>query len=227
MPPAIGSLDLVALAVFAACAILYPLVVDRIPAVRAKSVMAAMDIHRRRWMRAMAHREARIVDAAIVGNLMQSTSFLATTAIFILGGLVALLGASDMGLRVVGMLPFAEPADPALWELKIALLILIFVNAFFALTWSLRQFNYASILIGGIGATPDARNLRNADVAATVANRAAIHFNSGLRAYYFGLAALAWLVHPVALMLACLWVLRELYRREFKSVVRDAVMEDA
>ena len=32
--------------------------------------------------------------------------------------------------------------------------------------------------------------------------------------------------NPVALMLACLWVLRELYRREFKSAVRDAVMEE-
>lgn len=227
MPPPFGLLDAIALALFATCVIGYPLVVDRIPGVRSKSVMAAMDIHRRRWMRAMVHREARIFDAAIIGNLMQSTAFLATTAIFILGGLMAMLGATDMGLRVVGMLPFAEAADPALWEFKVVLLILIFVHAFFALTWSLRQFNYASILIGGIGTVADAANLRHAEVAATVANRAARHFNSGLRAYYFGLAALAWLVHPVALMLACLWVLRELYRREFKSVVRDAVMEDA
>jgi uncharacterized membrane protein len=223
----LGLLDAVALAVFAACVIGYPLVVDRIPGVRQKSVMAAMDMHRRRWMQAMVHREARIFDAAIIGNLMQSTSFLATTAIFILGGLVAMLGASDLGLRAVALLPFAAPADPAVWEIKIALLIVIFVTAFFELTWSLRQFNYTSILIGGIGSTADAASLRHAEVAATVANRAAIHFNSGLRAYYFGLAALAWLVHPVALMLACLWVLRELYRREFKSVVRDAVMEDA
>lgn len=223
----LGLLDWVALAVFAACVIGYPLVVDRIQAVRRKTVMAAMDEHRRRWMRAMASREARIFDAAIIGNLMTSTSFLATTAIFILGGLVAMLGATDMGLRVVDLLPFAEPADPALWEAKIVLLIVIFVTAFFRLTWALRQFNYTSILIGGIGVGSDAETLRHAAVAARVANRAAIHFNSGLRAYYFGLAALAWLVHPVALMLACLWVLRELYRREFKSVVRDAVMEDA
>jgi uncharacterized membrane protein len=227
MPIHVGLLDAIALVVFAACVIGYPLVVDHIAGVREKSVMAAMDAHRRRWMQAMVHREARIFDAAIIGNLMQSTAFLATTAIFILAGLVAMLGATDMGLRVVSLLPFAEPANPALWEVKVALLIVIFVNAFFELTWSLRQFNYTSILIGGIGGPGDARNLRLAEIAATVANRAAIHFNSGLRAYYFGLAAIAWLVHPVALMLACLWVLRELYRREFKSAVRDAVMEDA
>lgn len=222
----LGLMDWLALAVFAGCALGYPLVVDRVPKVRARTVMAAMDAHRRRWMRAMLTREARIFDAAIIGNLMQSTTFLATTAIFILAGLVAMLGATDLGVRVVAMIPFAAPPDPGLWEIKIALLLLIFVTAFFELTWSLRQFNYTSILLGGIGQGESEANLRHAAVAARVASRAAIHFNAGLRAYYFGLAALAWLLHPIALMLACLWVLRELYRREFKSAVRDAVMED-
>jgi len=222
----LSLLDWAALAVFAACAFGYPALVDRVPQIRGRTVMAAMDAHRRRWMRAMLTREARIFDAAIIGNLMQSTTFLATTAIFILAGLVAMLGATDLGLRVVSMIPFAAPPDPGLWEMKVALLILIFVGAFFELTWSLRQFNYTSILLGGFGQGETEVNLRHAAVAARVANRAAIHFNAGLRAYYFGLAALAWLLHPVALMLACLWVLRELYRREFKSAVRDAVMEE-
>src|SRR5687768_7101267 len=112
--------------------------------------MASMDEHRRRWMLAMLKRDNRIADVATVGNLMQSVSFLATTSIFILGGLVAMLGAPDLGRRVVGSLPYATVPDEAAWEVKVALLILIFVNAFFALTWSLRQFNYCSIMIGAI-----------------------------------------------------------------------------
>jgi len=103
------------------------------------------------------------------------------------------------------------------------LLMLIFVRAFFELTWALRQFNYCSILIGGIGM--GAEFTPQAEVAAKVANRAARHFNTGLRAYYFGLAALAWIIHPAALMAASLLVLRELYRREFRSAVRDALRE--
>ncbi|MFC7538268.1 DUF599 family protein [Siccirubricoccus deserti] len=43
-------------------------------------------------------------------------------------------------------------------------------------------------------------------MAAKVANRAARHFNTGLRAYYFGLAALAWILHPLALIAATLLV---------------------
>jgi uncharacterized membrane protein len=217
-------LDGLALAVFAACWIGYATLVDRVPAIRARSVIAAMDGHRRRWMRAALTRENRIADIAAIGNLMQSTGFLATTSILILGGLVALLGASDMGRRVVAVLPWSVVPDEVAWEIKIALLLVIFVNAFFELTWALRQFNYGSILLGAMPSAPESdAGLAEADATARVLNRAARHFTTGLRSYYFGLAALAWIVHPLALAAASLLVLRELHRREFRSEVRAAV----
>jgi uncharacterized membrane protein len=195
-----------------------------VPHIRARSVIAAMDEHRRRWMLALLERTNRISDTAIIGNLMTSTGFLANTSIFILGGLVALLAAPDLGRRVLETLPWARPpgSDDA-WELRVLLLMFIFVRAFFELTWALRQFNYCSILIGAIGV--GAEHAKEAEVAARVANRAARHFNTGLRAYYFGLAALAWIVHPLALVATSLFVLRELHRREFNSAVRDALSE--
>jgi len=219
-------LDWVALLVFIACWVGYSTLVDRHPALRARSVIAAMDEHRRRWLRTTVTRDNRIMDTQIIGNLMNSTSFLANTAIFILGGLVAMMGSPELGARVFGALPFAVPPNPAAWEMKIALLLLIFVRAFFELTWALRQFNYCSIVIGGLSHNPEEpTRYVHAEMAAKVANRAARHFNTGLRAYYFGLAALAWILHPLALVLASLFVLQELYRREFRSVVRDALQE--
>lgn len=91
------------------------------------------------------------------------------------------------------------------------------------MTWSLRQFNYCLIIVGGIGREADQAAFAQAEVAARVANRAARHFNTGLRAYYFGLAAITWIVHPLALITASLLVLAELHRREFRSVVREAL----
>jgi uncharacterized membrane protein len=219
----LSLLDWIALAVFGACWLGYANVVDRVKRIQAVSVIAAMDDHRRRWAHAMLARDNRIPDIAAIGNLMTSTGFLATTSIFILGGLVALLGASDMGLRVVAALPYAALPPEGGWALRIALLLVIFVNAFFELTWALRQFNYASILVGSlpIGVTPAAE--AEADAAAAVLNQAARHFTTGLRSYYFGLAALAWILHPLALIAASLLVLRELHRREFHSQVREAV----
>jgi uncharacterized membrane protein len=216
--------DWVALSVFAACWLGYATVVDRVPAIRARSVIMAMDEHRRRWMLATLARDNRIADIAAIGNLMQSTGFLATTSILILGGLVAMLSASDLGQRVVAALPYASVPSQLLWEIKIGLLLLIFINAFFELTWALRQFNYGSILIGAMPSEPgDPDGPPQAEAAARVLNRAARHFTTGLRSYYFGLAALAWIVHPLALVAASLFVLRELHRREFKSAVRDAL----
>jgi len=219
----LSPLDWIALVLFAACWLAYSTIVDRVPAIRAKSVIAAMDEHRRRWMLATLARENRIADMAAIGNLMNTTGFLATTSILILGGLVAMLGASDLGQRVVAALPWASVPSQLLWEIKIGLLLLIFVNAFFELTWALRQFNYGSILVGAMPGKADPDGPAQADAAARVLNRAARHFTTGLRSYYFGLAALAWIVHPLALVMASLFVLRELHRREFRSAVRDAL----
>jgi uncharacterized membrane protein len=214
-------LDWVALAVFVACWVVYALLVDRIPSIRARSVIAAMDEHRRRWMIAALPRDNRIADIAAIGNLMSSVSFLATSSILILGGLVAMMAAPDLGRRVVSAFPWSAVPSEAMWEVKIGLLLLIFVNAFFELTWSLRQFNYLSILV--MGMPQDRAAIGSAEAAARLANRGARHFNTGLRSYYFGLAALAWIIHPLALILASLLVLRELHRREFRSVARDAL----
>ena len=222
MPGFLTILDLLALAVFVLCWVGYSTLVDRVPAIRRRSVIHAMDEHRRRWLTAAIPKDNRIADVAIVGNLMASTSFLANTCIFILGGGVALLASPETGRRVLGAMPFAEgPMSDGGWEARVLLLLLIFVRAFFELTWALRQFNYGSILIGGLGRTEAA--LPAAEVAAQVVNRAARHFNTGLRAYYFGLAVLAWMVHPLAFVLASLWVVWELNRREFRSAVQAAL----
>jgi uncharacterized membrane protein len=113
--------------------------------------------------------------------------------------------------------------DKVVWEVKIALLLLIFVNAFFELTWALRAFNYGSILVGAMPNPGEPGGETEAEAASRVLNRAARHFNTGLRSYYFGLAALAWILHPLALVAASLLVLRELHRREFRSAIHDAV----
>ncbi|WP_439577227.1 DUF599 domain-containing protein, partial [Elioraea sp.] len=105
MPGPLGVLDLAALAVFLCCWFGYAIIVDRVPRIRARSVIAAMDEYRRRWMRAMVGRENRVFDSMAIGHLMSSGTFLATTAIFILGGLVALLGAYETGRHIVSALP--------------------------------------------------------------------------------------------------------------------------
>lgn len=214
-------LDWCAVAIFALAWIGYASIVDRVPSIRRRSVIAAMDLHRRRWMLAALGRDNRIADIAAIGNLMSTTAFLATTSILILGGLIAMLAAPDPARRIVALVPWSEVPSEAMWEVKIGLLLVIFVNTFFELTWALRQFNYTSTLV--MAMPQDANAVEQAEAATRLANRGARHFNTGLRSYYFGLAALAWIIHPLALIAASLMVLRELHRREFRSAARDAL----
>ena len=92
--------------------------------------------------------------------------------------------------------------------MKVLLLVVVFVFAFFKLTWSLRQFNYVAILIGAAPPPSEAdtpSGSRYADSAAGVASRAAEHFNKALRTFYFGLAALSWFLQPYLFMALTAW----------------------
>jgi uncharacterized membrane protein len=187
---------------------------------RAPSLLSAMAQYRRDWWRQLMSRELRMIDTSIIANLSNSSTFFASTTLLILGGLLALLGTTEKVVAVVQGLPFrARPAASELWEIRILLLVAIFVYAFFKFTWSLRQFNMACVLVGA--APPVPRDPEDEadyiDRAASVSHFAAEHFNYGLRAYYFALAALAWSLNGWLFMAATSWVVLVLYWREFRS----------
>lgn len=222
--PDFTPLDTAALLWFLAAWAGYTLFADR-KAKTSRTLVSVMHAHRVRWMTAMLLRENRIVDSNIVRNLLQGVAFFASTTIFIIAGLIAVLGARDHAIQLLSDLPFAAPMSKALWELKLLLLMKVFVYAFFKFTWSLRQFNYFSVIIG---CSPPATREPERHAAyirhgADVSSLAAKHFNRGLRAYYFGLAALGWFVNPWLFMIVTTWVVAVLYWREFRSDTLQAL----
>jgi uncharacterized membrane protein len=182
-------------------------------------LMGATSRHRQRWMELMVRRENRITDSSLLALQARSAAFFAQTTVFILGGLVALLGAQEKAADVVADVPFAIKAGPLGWELKIGLLAMIFIYTFFKFTWSMRQFNYTAMLIGAAEPCngPEDICADGARRAARMGDLAVSHFNEGVRGYYFGLAALAWFVNPWVFILASTWVVLVLWRREFHS----------
>ena len=132
---------------------------------------------------------------------------------------------------MLASIPLATPASRELWEAKVLLLAVVFVYAFFQFTWSMRQYSFLSILVGAAPAAakdsaPDPVEQRRFVVnAAQVATLAAFAFNQGLRAYYFALAILAWLVSAPVFMAATSVVVWVLYRREFHSPAVRALRE--
>lgn len=217
--PDISIIDLAALGLFLLVWNGYTIFADHLKR-GGLSLLTVMKKHRAGWMYQMLRRENRIVDATIMSTLMRSVSLFSSTTLLILAGLLAILGAVDKVQALVQGIPFVVEASKAAWELKILTLILIFIYTFFKFAWSVRQFNYSVILIGAAppqseADTPHAQAF--AQGAADVIALAVSNFNRGMRAYYFGLAALSWFLHPVLFVLMTLWVVGVVYRREFRS----------
>ena len=195
---------------------------------RKVSLLTVMNDYRLLWMREMLKRENRMMDATMIGNLLRSIAFFANTSIFILIGLVTMLRYRDEATAILETIPFAQQSSALLWEIKIFLLAVIFAYAFFKYTWSLRQYNYACIVVAGAPSCKDKpeRHEDYAQKAAKLIANAARHFNMGLRAYYFGLAALSWFISAWAFIICTAWVVFVLYRREFKSHTLNNLARD-
>ena len=188
------------------------------------SILATTNRIRRLWMLQVTHREVRVVDGVVIQALSTSPSFFASTTILIIGGLLAVLGTTDKASELVREIPFAARTTALVFDLKIVLMLVIFVYAFFRFTWSMRQYTFGALLIAS---APEAREFIEqalsreafADKAGRVVGLAAETFNDGLRAYYFAFAAIGWFISPLVFMLATVGVIYILYQREFQSDV--------
>jgi uncharacterized membrane protein len=196
----------------------YSIYADR-AALRLKGLQGVTHKHRLAWAQQMVRRDNRMPDVSLIGNLMRSTSFYANTTIYIVAGLLAVAGALDRVVIFTEDLPFARQTSREIIEAKIFLLAGIFIFAYFKFTWSIRQFNSLSILTGSAPShlAPPEELARHAEQCGQVNSLAGDDFNRGIRAYYFGFAALGWFVNPAVFMASTLWVLAVLWRRDFRS----------
>lgn len=189
----------------------------------------ASELHQARfeWMREMLMRDIRVADNTAIANLERSVSFFASTTMLILAGLITLLGSTEKAIGLVDDLPFVIEATRAEWELKLILLIFVFVYAFFKFTWSLRQYGFVTVMVGGapkIAAQESEKLAHESERIAKMGSMAAHNFNAGLRTYYFSIAMLTWFIHPALFMVASAAIVVVLYRREFKSSTLKTLM---
>lgn len=211
-------IDILALCWFVVCWVGYSRYADRHYHSR-KNLIRIMDEMRNRWMRRMLERENRVSDATLIGNILRSIYFFASTTILILIGLFTVMGAESKGQKLIEEIPFSLGSTPLMWEIKISLLMLIFIYAFFKLTWSLRQYNYACIIVGAAPPASEvkAHHYEYAERAGTLVGGAGRHFNMGLRAYYYGMAAISWFLNGYIFIAVTTLIIFVIYRREFRS----------
>ncbi|MGH1461775.1 MAG: DUF599 domain-containing protein [Neptuniibacter sp.] len=191
-------------------------------------LVSLLHMYRKEWMLRMLTRDVRIADTTAIANLERGVSFFASTTMLILAGLMTVLGSTQQAIDIVADIPFSIPATRGEWELKILLMITLFTYAFFKFTWSLRQYGFVSIMIGGAPSPEEHISELQAEAHANriakMTSMAANNFNTGLRTYYFCLAVLGWFINPLLFMALTAGVVFILYRREFKSSTLKTLM---
>src|SRR5262245_42830521 len=112
---------------------------------RESSLRAVMHKNRYRWMCQVLKRDNRIMDTNILRQLGQGASFFASTSLLILAGVVGVLSSTDEAAAALRHIPFTGKLTQTQWEIRLLLLVVIFVHAFFKCTWGMRQFNYCAV----------------------------------------------------------------------------------
>lgn len=220
-----SPLDVTALVIFFLSMALFRFFIGRYGFKR-QSLNAAIQSQRLAWMANMVKRDNRAVDAILLGSLSQGNAFFASTTAIAIGGLAALIGSGDKAQAILERLPGVAHSNSVLWEMKLLLIMAIFIFAFFKFAWAFRLSHYASIMLGATplySADTEATCLVHAERTARLAGLSAEHSNDGLRSYYYAIAVMAWFIHPIAFIAANLWIMLILVRRDFFSRSRRLI----
>ena len=189
------------------------------------SVSLLMQDYRRAWMTEFLTRQPRIFDISVIDSLRQGTAFFASASMIAIGGGVALIGnaATLQGLAqdlTIGL-------DAAQLRIKLIVVIVLLANALLKFVWSHRLFAYCAIMMAAVpNDFTDPAALPRARQAAEINITAAKSFNRGLNSIYYALAALTWLIGPLALIVATLLTTGVHIRREFASQSRLVMLEN-
>lgn len=187
-----------------------------------RSLSSILHIHRMNWMRRLLQRDVRVADASFIGNLERNVTFFASSCVLISAGLLTAVTVVDEIQMMLNRVSFIVHPKAADIELKLGVLIGIYIYAFFTFTWSMRQFGFASVVLGAAPIRDDssvtpAQRRSFVKYAAKVIDLAGRSYNYGLRAFYFSLPVLMWFVGREYMVGATLVVVFILYYREFHS----------
>lgn len=176
-----------------------------------------MTLIRAAWMRAMTRRENRFMDANLMGHVLNSASFFGSSNLILIAAAAgALFGGETMWRNLSGIGLFPE-APRVLADTKLALVVVVLARGLLDFIWAIRQMNYC---LAAMGAAPDFKEGEEAfrdayaDAAASILNPSLSAFSSGVRGYYFALAAAAWLFGPYPFMAATALAVLMIARRQ-------------
>lgn len=187
-------LDLIALSLFLLCWLFYE------PALKAGFKGGVLNTHmtivRRGWMQRMTSRDNRIMDGQLLGHTINSASFFASSNLLLIAATAGVLFGGERAFASASSLELIRTSSRMMFEVQLGLVLITLSRGLLDFIWSIRQLNYC---VAVIGAAPEEGKASRgtlqayADTAANLLTPALSSFNTGVRGYYFALAAAAWI----------------------------------
>lgn len=216
--------DIAALLLFAVAWLLYAPVLKRLGR-RGGYINSDMTMVRRRWMINMTVRENRFLDSQLLGHAINSASFFASSNLILIAALGGAVFGGNAAVRAIEQFGFVSASPHWLFVAKLCLVLAVLARGLLDFIWALRQMNYTLAAIGAappLGTDPAIMQAYG-EAAAEILNPALSTFNTGVRGYYFALAAAGWLAGPAALAIMTLGAVLLLVWRQSGSNAADGV----
>lgn len=177
----------------------------------AYTVQAVNAIARTAWVETIMQEKGKEVLAVqTLRNSTMAATFLASTAVLLIIGVMTLSGQGDRIESTWHVLNISGGKHAELWLSKLLLILLDLFVAFFSFAMAVRVFNHVGYMIN----VPLSRNFKMicpAHVAIHL-NRAGKFYSIGMRAYYFVVPLVFWLFGPHFMLISTLALVMVLYR---------------
>ncbi len=222
----LSPLNVAALVVFAICWLGYQPILGLLGRRGGAVINTDLMVVRTAWMHNMARRDNRFMDGQLLAQSLSSASFFASSNLLLIAATAGVLFGGQATYHNVSSLAAIQTSSRLLFEAQLGLVLLTLARGLLDFIWGIRQLNY---VLAAIGATPeradDDTHHAFGDVAGRLLNPALHSFNSGVRGYYFALAAAAWLFGPISFLLAALGVTALLIWRQRRSPAARAIAD--
>ena len=222
----LGPLNIAALTIFGVCWLLYQPLLTLLGRRGGAAINTDLMIVRSAWMHNMARRDGRFMDGQLLAQTLSSSSFFASSNLILIAAAASVLFGGQTSFRNVSSLEVIKTSSRLLFEAQLGLVIVALARGLLDFIWGIRQLNY---VLAAIGAIPehadDATHHAYGDAAARILNPALHAVNSGVRGYYFALAAAAWLFGPIAFIVATLGATGLLIWRQRRSQAAYAIAD--
>ena len=222
----LSPLNIAAVSLFGVCWLFYQPLLNLLGRRGGAVINTDLTVVRSAWMRNMVQRENRFLDGQLLAQTLSSASFFASSNLILIAAAGSVLFGGQATFRNVSSLVVIKASSRLFFEGQLALVVLTLARGLLDFIWGIRQLNY---VLAAIGATPERADKATleafGDIAGRLLNPALHSVNSGVRGYYFALAAAAWLFGPITFIAATVVAVGLLVWRQRRSTAAKAIAD--